>query len=70
MIKIKRDKQGFVETTIKGGALDVTEELFKATISIIDALVKNGDLSKEQVIDFIDDLAQQVKDNIKIEEGK
>ena len=70
MIKIMRKKDGYVETTIKGEALDVTEELFNATISIIEALVKNGDLSKEQVIDFIDDLAQQVKDNIKIEEGK
>ena len=70
MIKVKRDKQGVVETTIKGEALAITEELFNATISIIEILVEKGNLPKEQVIGFIDDFAQQVKDNIKIEEGK
>ena len=70
MIKVKRDKQGFVETAVKGGALDVTEELLNATISIIEMLVEKDKLPKEKVIGFIDDFAQQVKDNIKIEEGK
>ena len=70
MIKVKRDKQGVVETVVKGEALDVTEELFNATISIIEILVEKGNLPKEKVIGFIDDFAQQVKDNIKIEEGK
>ena len=70
MIEVKRNKQGVVEITIKGEALDVTEELFNVTINIIEALVKNGDLPKEQVIDFIDGFAQQVKDNIQIEEDK
>ena len=70
MIKVKRDKQGVVQTTIKGGALDVAEELLNATVSIIELLVEKGKLPKEHVIGFIDDFAQQVKDNIKIEEGK
>ena len=70
MIKVKRDKQGVVETAVKGEALDITEELFNATISIIEILVEKGKLPKEHVIGFIDDFAQQVKDNIKIEEGK
>ena len=70
MIKVKRDKQGVVQTAIKGEALDIVEELLNATVSIIEMLVENGNLPKEHVIGFIDDFAQQVKDNIKIEEGK
>ena len=70
MIKVKRDKQGVVQTAVKGGALDITEELLNATVSIIEILVKRDKLPKEHVIGFIDDFAQQVKDNIKIEEGK
>ena len=70
MIKVKRDKQGVVETAVKGGAHDIAEELLNATVSIIELLVEKGNLPKEHVIGFIDDFAQQVKDNIKIEEGK
>ena len=70
MIKVKRDNQGTVETAIKGGAHDIVEELLNATISIIEMLVEKGKLPKEHVIGFIDDFAQQVKDNIKIEEDK
>ena len=70
MIKVKRDKQGFVETAIKGEALDIAEELLNATASIVEMLVEKGKLPKEHVIDFLDGFAQQVKDNIKIEEGK
>ena len=70
MIKVERDKQGAVETAIKGGAHDIVEELLNATISIIEMLVEKDKLPKEKVIGFIDDFAQQVKDNIKIEEGK
>ena len=70
MIKVKRDKQGVVETAVKGGAHDIAEELLNATISIIDTAVEKDVLDKEHVIGFIDDFAQQVKDNIKIEEGK
>ena len=70
MIKVKRDKQGVVETAVKGGAHDIAEELLNATVSIIEMLVEKGNLPKEHVIGFIDDFAQQVKDNIKIEEGK
>ena len=68
MIKVKRDNQGVVETVVKGEALDIVEELLNATISIIEILVEKGKLPKENVIGFIDDFAQQVKDNIKIEE--
>ena len=70
MIKVKRDKEGVVETAIKGEALDILEELLNATVSVIELLVENGNLPKEHINDFIDDFAQQVKDNIKIEEGK
>ena len=70
MIKVKRTNDGVVETTIKGVAKDIAEELLNATVSIVESLVENGRLDKQQVNDFIDDFAQQVKDNIKIEEGK
>ena len=70
MIKVKRTNDGVVETTIKGVATDIAEELLNATISIVESLVENGRLDKQQVNDFIDDFAQQVKDNIKIEEDK
>ena len=70
MIKVKRDNQGVVETAIKGGAVDIVEELLNATISITEMLVEKGNLPKEKVIGFIDDFAQQVKDNIKIKEDK
>ena len=70
MIKVKRDKHGKVDTKIQGKALDIIEELLNATVAIIAMLVEKGKLPKEHVIGFIDDFAQQVKDNIKIEEGK
>lgn len=70
MIKVKRTNDGVVETTIKGVATDIAEELLNATVSIVESLVENGRLDKQQVNGFIDDFAQQVKDNIKIEEGK
>ena len=70
MIKIKRTRNGSVQTRVKGEARDVAEELLNATVSIIELLVEKGNLPKEHVIGFIDDFAQQVKDNIKIEEGK
>ena len=70
MIKVKRDKQGVVQTSVIGRPLDITEELLNATVSIIELLVEKGKLPKEHVIGFIDDFAQQVKDNIKIEEDK
>ena len=70
MIKVKRDKEGFIETAAKGAAVDIVEELLNATVSIVEILVQKGKLPKEKVIGFIDDFAQQVKDNIKIEEGK
>ena len=70
MIKVKRTNDGAVETEIKGVATDIAEELLNATVSIVESLVENGRLDKQQVNDFIDDFAQQVKDNIKIEEGK
>ena len=70
MIKVKRTNDGTVETTIKGVATDIAEELLNATVSIVESLVENDKLPKEHVIGFIDDFAQQVKDNIKIEEDK
>ena len=70
MIKVKRTNDGVVETEIKGEAHDIAEELLNATIRIIEMLVKKGNLPKEHINGFIDDFAQQVKDNIKIEEDK
>ena len=70
MIKIMRKKDAYVETVMKGEVLDIEEELLKGSIAIIGTLVQTGKLPKEKVIGFIDDFAQQVKDNIKIEEGK
>ena len=66
MIKVKRDKQGVIETRIKGGALDIIEELLNATVSIVEMLVEKGKLPKKYINEFIDDFAQQVKDNMKI----
>ena len=70
MIKVKTIKNGNVKTTIKGETMDILEELLTATVSIIETAVEKDVLDKEHVIGFIDDFAQQVKDNIKIEEGK
>ena len=70
MIKVKRTRNGSVQTRVKGEARDVAEELLNANVSIFETLVKKGFLPKEKVIGFIDDFAQQVKDNIKIEEDK
>lgn len=70
MIKVERTNDGAVKTAVKGLATDITEELLNLTVSIVESLVENGRLDKEEVNDFIDDFAQQVKDNIKIEEDK
>ena len=70
MIKVKRTRDGKVDTKIQGKALDIIEELLNATVAIIAMLVAKDALDKEKVIGFIDDFAQQVKDNIKIEEDK
>ena len=70
MIKVIRNKDDKVDTKIQGKALDIIEELLNATVAIIAMLVAKDYLPKEHVIGFIDDFAQQVKDNIKIEEDK
>ena len=70
MIKIKRTRNGSVQTRVKGEARDVAEELLNANVSIFETLVKKGFLPEDKLEEFIDDFAQQVKDNIKIKEGK
>lgn len=70
MIKVNRNKDGKVDTKIQGKALDIIEELLNATVGIITMLVAKDALDKEHVIGFIDDFAQQVKDNIEIKEDK
>ena len=70
MIKVKTIKNENVKITMKGETMDIAEELLNATIRIIEMLVEKGKLPKEYINDFIDDFAQQVKDNIKIEEDK
>lgn len=68
MIKVKTIKNGNVKTKMKGETIEILEELLNATISIIETAVEKDVLDKEHVIGFIDDFAQQVKDNIKIKE--
>ena len=70
MIKVKRIRKGSVKTRVKGEAKDIAEELLNANVSIFETLVKKGFLPEDKLEEFIDDFAQQVKDNIKIEEGK
>lgn len=70
MILVKRTKNGEVETGVKGEAHDIMEELLNATVSIVEILVEQERLDKDQVEPFMKDFAQQVKDNIKIEEDK
>ena len=70
MIKVKTIKNENVKIRMKGEPMEVLEELLNATIRIIEMLVEKGKLPKEHINDFIDDFAQQVKDNIKIEEDK
>lgn len=64
MIKVKRTKNGTVETRVKGDVEDVLEQLLNATISIIMTLVEKSILDKEDINDFIDEFAQQVKNNL------
>lgn len=64
MIQVKRTKDGTVETRVKGEVKDVLEQLLNATISIIMTLVERGNLDKEDINDFIDEFAQQVKNNL------
>ncbi len=64
MIQIKRTKSGTVRTRAKGEVDDVVEQLLNGTISIINILIEKGNLDKEHINDFIDEFAQQVKDNI------
>ncbi len=64
MIKITRNNDGTVKTRVKGEVEDVVEQLLNATISIIMTLVERGNLDKEHINDFIDEFAQQVKNNL------
>lgn len=64
MIQVKRTKNGAVETKVKGEVKDVLEQLLNATISIIMTLVERDTLDKEHINDFIDEFAQQVKNNL------
>ena len=66
MIRVERTKGGTVRTKVKGEADDVAEQLLNGTITIIKILVESGNLDKELVNDFIDDFAQQIKDNLDI----
>lgn len=64
MIKIKRTRKGDISTKVKGKGFDIIEELFNGMICVIEILVKNDCLKQEEIIGFIDDFAQQVKDAI------
>lgn len=66
MIQVKRNNDGTVKTRVKGEVKDVLEQLLNATISIIMILVERDNLDKEHINDFIDEFAQQIKDNINI----
>lgn len=64
MIKVTRNNDGTVKTRVKGEVEDVVEQLLNATISIIMTLVERGNLDKEHINDFIDEFAQQIKNNL------
>lgn len=64
MINVKRNKDGTVQTRVKGEVEDVVEQLLNATISIIMTLVERGNLDKEHINDFIDEFTQQIKNNL------
>ena len=64
MIEITRTTDGSVQTKMKGKAADLTEELLNATVSIVESLIKHGKLDEDKLEDFINDFAQQIKDNI------
>ena len=67
MIKITVDTEnGAVQTRVKGEVEDVVEQLLNAIIVIINMLVEKSNLDKEHVNDFIDEFAQQIKNNINI----
>lgn len=66
MIKVNRTKEGTVQTRVKGEVKDILEQLLNATISIIMTLVEKDNLDKEHINDFIDEFAQQIKNNINI----
>lgn len=67
MIKIIVDTEnGTVQTRVKGEVEDVVEQLLNAIIVIINMLVEKSNLDKEHVNDFIDEFAQQIKNNINI----
>ena len=68
MIKIKRTRNGSVQTRVKGEARDVAEELLNANISIFETLVKKGFLPEDKLEEFVYDFAQQTLDAMK--EGK
>ena len=70
MIKVNRTKEGTVQTRVKGEVKDILEQLLNATISIIMTLVEKDNLDKEHINDFIDEFAQQIKNNINIKEDK
>ena len=66
MIEITRTTDGSVRTKMKGKAADLTEELLKIVLLSCGTLIEHGKLDKDQLEDFINDFAQQIKDNIKI----
>ena len=68
MIKIKRTRNGSVQTRVKGEAKDVAEELLNANVSIFETLVEKGFLPEDKLEEFVKDFAQQTLDAMK--EGK
>ena len=65
MIEITRTTDGSVQTKIKGKAADLVEELLNASVSICESLIENDYLDEDRLEEFINDFAQQIKDNIK-----
>lgn len=68
MILVKRAKDGEVQTKVKGGAIDIVEQLLNATIAIVEILVERGKLNKDKIEPFMKDFAQQVIENVKVGE--
>ena len=65
MIKVKRTRNGSVQTRVKGEARDVAEELLNANVSIFETLVKKSFLSEDKLEEFVYDFAQQTLDAMK-----
>ena len=60
MIEIKRTEHNTIKTIMKGGGVDVAEELLNGSISVITSLIKNNMLKESKLEPFMNDFAEQI----------